>query len=202
MNYARLRMPLLKWLPFLAMIVFALSGVAYLALAVRIPVLSQVVAISCLVAALFVVVTRFNPFTKQARRGDTEGGLVLADVVAYESMAGPFRRIQVVETARRQFGIDAAAAFAGESLQAALTPRATRMLGREYRVAVDLIANGRVYRAGFLPASIDRDLDAFLEPFARNGHYFKVPVTVLGTEKPYLVNVELGEIPANLPNSA
>jgi len=201
MNHDRLKMPLMMWLPFLGLIVFGLSGVAYIALAFRIPVLSQVIGVGCLVAAAIVVAVKFNPFTKTARRGDSEGGLQLADVVAFESMAGPFRRIQVVETARRQFGIDAAWAHGGDSLEAVLTPRATRMMGREYRVAVDLIANSRVYRAGFLPAGIDGEFDAFLVPFAAEGRYFKVPVRVLGKQRPYLVNVELGEIPVNLPNS-
>jgi hypothetical protein len=201
MNHARLKMPLMKWLPFLGLIVFGLSGLAYVALAVRIPVLSQAIGVGALVVAAFVVVVKFNPFTSRARQGDSEGSLRLADVAAFENMAGPFRRIQVVETARRQFAIDAAWALGGSSLEAVLTPRATRMMGREYRVAVDLVANGRVYRAGFLPASIDVELDALLEPFAVKGHYFKVPVRVLGTERPYLVNVELGEIPVDLPNS-
>ncbi len=201
MNHARLKMPLLKWLPFFGLIVFGLCGLAYVALALRIPVLSQAAGVCFLVAAAFVVAVKFNPFTKRARRGDSEGSLQLTDVVAFEKMAGPFRRIEVVETARRQFGIDAAWALSGAALEAALTPRATRMMGREYRVAVDLIANDRVYRAGFLPAGIGGELDAFLEPFAASGHYFTVPVRVLGTGRPYLVNVELGEIPVDLPNS-
>jgi hypothetical protein len=201
MNIPRLKMPLMKWLPFLGLMVFGLSAVAYVSTALRIPVLSQIVFVGCLLVAAAIVVTTFNPFSKKARRGDSEGSLNLADIVAYESMDGPYRRIQVVETARRQFGIDAAWAFGGESLEAVLTPRATRMMGREYRVAVDLIANGRVYRAGFLPPRLDVELDAFLQPFAVRGHFFRVPVRVLGTERPYLVNVELGEIPADLLNS-
>lgn len=201
MNYARLKKPLMTWLPFLALIVFALCALAYLALALTASAVGQVVAALCLLAALVIVVGRFNPLTKKARRGDTEGSLLLADVVGYEKMLEPFRRIQVVETARRQFAIDAAWAIGGDSLVAVLTPRATRMMGREYRVAVDLVANGHVYRAGFLPASIDVELDSLLQPFVSRGRFFEVPVTVSGAEKPFTVTVELGEIPADHPKT-
>lgn len=66
--------------------------------------------------------------------------------------------------------------------EAVLVPRATRWLGREYRIGVERIdVNGRVSRLGFLPRASDRDLDGILTALRAKRTYLVVPVEVTFT---------------------
>lgn len=81
-------------------------------------------------------------------------------------------------------------------MTAVLTPDASRWLGRELRVAVDLIGgDGQIYRAGFVPREVDLELGAGLRALATRRTAVVVPVTINGSRRPFTVDFGLGPLP-------
>ncbi|MCS5733925.1 hypothetical protein [Herbiconiux daphne] len=100
--------------------------------------------------------------------------------------------VPVDETRRHQTSIDAAQAKTVGGLTAVLTPDASRWLGRELRVAVDLVAgDGRLYRAGFLPRDFGAALDPELQRLAKQRAAVQAPVTVEGAAPRFTVKIAL-----------
>jgi hypothetical protein len=124
-------------------------------------------------------------------RRDGEGTFAIGPGVTL-SPAETDNVLPVVDGNRHQGSIEAAAAHDTSPFTAVLVPRATAWLGRDYRVAVDLLIGTRVYRAGYLPREIDQQVDAALAPLAESGQYVTVPASILNQKRPYRLRVAVG----------
>ncbi len=195
MTGRRRRKPLWRSELFLLALVLVLAMVAGLVsrsdLGVAGPILSGLLLALALAAAVLLVVPlvrRGRPDAESARV--SVAGIDLVDLP-------PELRVPVDETRRRQTSLDAALARSSGELSAVLTPDATRWLGRELRVAVDLIADdGEVHRVGFLPRDVDAQWSERLRGLAAHGAVARVRAVARTTTRPYAVDVYLGPIPA------
>lgn len=195
MTDRRRRKPLWRSELFLLGLVLLLAIVAGLVsrtdLGVAGAVLSGALLVLALVAAALLVVPlvrRGRPDAESARV--TIAGIDLVDLPAE-------LRVPVEDTRYRQTSLDAALARADTELSAILTPDATRWLGRELRVAVDLIAaDGEVHRVGFLPRDVDAQWSEPLRGLAAHGAVARVRAAARTTTRPYSVDVFLGPVPA------
>ncbi|WP_308468365.1 hypothetical protein [Rathayibacter soli] len=195
------RKPLWRWEPAGYILLFLLLFVTS-ALQVTGPALAFwiLVALS-VVAALVVVAGLFSPGARGRLNPDAYGNLsTLNGLTIVPAPASDVPRTVVADSIRHQNAIDAAAAFGGDSLSAVLVPRATRWLGRRYRVAVHLIAgaNARIFHAGFLPLELGEEWDALLVPLRADGRYLRVPAAVIGDHRPFSVELDLGSVAAAL----
>ncbi|MEO8908335.1 MAG: hypothetical protein ABI310_09705 [Microbacteriaceae bacterium] len=154
--------------------------------------------------ALIVVFGLFGSGRRGRRNPDAYGNLTtLTGLILVPTPESENARTVVADTARHQNAIDAAAAFGGDTLSAVLVPRATRWLGRRYRVAVQLVAGDgqRIFHAGFLPLELGEDWDALLLPLRADGRYLRVRAFILGTRRPFAVELDLGSVTAALGNA-
>ncbi|GAA2222653.1 hypothetical protein N1031_01785 [Herbiconiux moechotypicola] len=191
------RKPLWRWELFLFAVVLVLAMAASGVSAARWPVVGPVLAIVLLLAAVAVGAALIVPLFRRGGR-DSEGsrrsldGVELvpyARVAAEAGSAVAPRRLRVDETARRQTSIDAAQATS-PTLRAVLTPDASRWLGRELRVAVDLVGeDGAIHRAGFVPRDVDASIHAVVAPLAAEGRAAEVPVSLSGRSRPFAVEI-------------
>jgi hypothetical protein len=189
MNPTRRFKPFWRWEVFLLAMVLVLAMAASIVTRPDWPVVGPVLSIVLLVLAVLCALALVVPLLRPKGR-DSEGTLRSLDgveLVPFESLAVqggspvPARRLRVVETERRATSIDAAEAKS-RALRAVLTPDASRFLGRELRVAVDLVGDdGTVYRAGFVPPDVDTQLNAVLQPLRAAKQAALVPVTISGT---------------------
>jgi hypothetical protein len=122
----------------------------------------------------------------------TLDGLTIVD-------AGPAERavrtvVPVDGVSRHQAAIDIARVHGGAEQQAVLVPRASRWLGRRYRVGVQLVGGDRPRHAGYLPASAeDRFVDR-LDEMRRGGRYVRVPAIITGAARPFGVELDVSGV--------
>jgi hypothetical protein len=159
------------------------------------PLVGPILTIALLVIAVVIAVLLVLPLLRRTGRDseNTRKSVEGLELIAVE----PTRTLRVAESERRQNSIDAARAKSRGAISAVLTPDASRWLGRELRVAVDILgSDGQIYRAGFVPREVDAELGAELRALARRRAAVVVPVTINGTERPFTVDFGLGDIPA------
>jgi hypothetical protein len=190
-----------KWKPFWRWEVFLFAMVLLAAIVANFvskapwPVVGPILSIALLavavVFALLLIVPVFRPSLP-----DSEGSRTSLDGVALVPV-DPQTTIRVVESERRQTAIDVARTHSRAQPKAVLTPDASRWLGRELRVAVDLVSDdGRIHRAGFVPRQIDAELDAALQPLKARGEAVEVQARINGNDRPFTVDILLGPVPA------
>lgn len=182
--------PLWRWEAFLFVLVLVLAMAASLVARVEWGIAGAVLAIALLVvavaAAALLVVPLFLPRGRDSE--NTRKTLAGVDLVPIE----PARTVRVLESERRQTGIEAARAKSAGQPVGVLTPDASRWLGRRLHIAVDLLADdGRIYRAGFLPPELDPVLVPLLHELGARGEAASVAVTVVGERRPFRVEVKL-----------
>jgi hypothetical protein len=195
------RKPLWRWEAFLFGVVLVLAVVGSVLARAPWGVAGAVLTFVLLVVAVAAAVLLVLPLLRRGGR-DSENSRRAVDRAAVQELpaAGERMTVPVLETKRRQLGIEAARnRSAGEPL-AVLTPDASRWLGRRLRVAVDLVADdGTVYRAGFVPPEIDAALDALVRPATAEGRIVEVPVRILGDQPPFRVEIR---VPATADTAA
>jgi hypothetical protein len=187
--------PFWRWEAFLFAMVLVLAIAANFVTRADWPVVGPILAIVLLVLAVVIAVLLVLPlFLRNGRDSEnTRKSLEGIELVEVE----PTKTLRVVESERRQNAIDAAHAKTSGPMTAVLTPDASRWLGRELRVAVDLIGgDGQIYRAGFVPPEVDLDLGAELRTLAARRAAVVVPVTINGSGRPFTVDFGLGAVPA------
>jgi len=197
MDHARRWKPFWRWEVFLFAVVLVLAMAASLVSRADWPVIGPILTIGLLVLALAAAGALVVPLVLTAGRDSENTRKTLRGIELVPFEETPIRRIRVLESERRQMSIDAARAKSqGDELVAVLTPDASRWLGRQLRVAVDLVAgDGSIHRAGFVPPELDADLDARLQPLVRERKAATVPATIvdLGGDavKPLRVEIRL-----------
>ncbi|WP_136640926.1 hypothetical protein [Subtercola vilae] len=209
----RQKLPLWRWDPFLVAAVLGFSIVAALFQRLDIAVVSPIALTLLLSAAVLAALLEVLPFFVPRLRRDGEGSLALRqetellppghpvaaagsaprDSTAHDSTAHD-STLPVVDAQRHQGSIEAALARGGPEFVAVLVPRATAWMGRDYRVAVDLLVGERLYRAGFLPRESDQAIAAQLVPFADRKQYRTVPVGIRTTTKGRVITVDVGPL--------
>ncbi|MCS5719642.1 hypothetical protein N1027_16035 [Herbiconiux sp. CPCC 205763] len=195
MNYTRRWKPFWRWEAFLFAMVLVLAIAANFVTRADWPVLGPIFAIVLLVGAVGIAVLLVLPLFLPNGRDSENTRKSLEGVELLE--VDPTKTLRVVDSDRRQNAIDAAQAKTSGPVTAVLTPDASRWLGRELRVAVDLIGgDGQIYRAGFVPPEVDLELGAALRRLAARRAAVVVPVTIHGSARPFTVDFGLGEIPA------
>ncbi|MCU1480222.1 MAG: hypothetical protein JWQ19_1008 [Subtercola sp.] len=194
MNTKRLKLPLWRWDPFLlgVLIVASLIGTVFERLDA--PVLSPIGLAVVLTIGAAAAVLIVLPLFVRALRRDGEGTLSIGPETTLEAITATDSDtvLPVVDGKRYQGSVEAAVAHGDAPFTAVLVPRATAWLGRDYRVAVDLLVGGKLYRAGFLPREIDQRVDAVLAPLALASQYVTVPASILNPQKPFTVRVAVG----------
>lgn len=132
------------------------------------------------------------------RRGanpDQWGNLLSLDGLTIVDAAGVEREVRTVspvdDAARHQAAIELARLHGGAEQQAVLVPRASRWLGRRYRVGVQLVGGDRPRHAGYLGAAAeDRWVDR-LDAMRGAGRYARVPARITGESRPFKVELDL-----------
>jgi hypothetical protein len=193
MNAKRKWKPIWRWEAFLFAMVLILAMAASLVSRAEWPVAGPILAIALLVLAIVLAVLLVLPLFLPSGRDseNTRKSLEGVELVPVEAT----KTVRVVESERRQTSIDAARAKSTNGVTAVLTPDASRWLGRELRVAVDLIGgDGALHRAGFVPRELDAELDTELQPLAKRRAALVVPVAINGDSRPFTVDIGLGPI--------
>jgi uncharacterized membrane protein YhaH (DUF805 family) len=191
---ARLRRkPLWRWELFLFAVVLVAAMAASLALRPDWPIIGPVISIVLLVVAVAAALALMVPLLRRTGR-DSENsrhGVDGVELVPLAPLWSVPTTVRVVESERRQTSIEAAVAKSG-TVRAVLTPDASRWLGRELRVAVDLVDDdGGVHRAGFVPRDLDARVDDAVRPLVQRGAAPLVPVTVTASGRPFTVEIRL-----------
>ncbi len=195
MNHARRWKPFWRWEAFLFAMVLVLAMAASFVVRVDWPVVGAVLGIVLLVAAVTLAALLVVPILLVKGRDSENTRKTLEGVELVEPTAENVRTLRVVESERRQSSIEAARAKSREPFRAVLTPDASRWLGRQLRVAVDLLGDdGSIYRAGFVPPEVDAELDARLRPYTRSKRAVVVPAAVIGSARPFRVEFRLGDL--------
>ncbi|QJU53726.1 hypothetical protein SCB71_10880 [Herbiconiux sp. KACC 21604] len=189
--------PFWRWEVFLFAMVLVSAMAANVVTRADWPVWTPVLAVLLLAIALGFAAALVVPLLRGSGR-DSENTLrtigslepvPLAEVAAAAGDDTPVHRMELEGSERRQTSIDAAQATS-RTLRAVLTPDASRWLGRELRVAVDLVGDdGRVYRAGFVPRHVDARLNRLVHLLAAEGRVAEVPVQLVGTARPFTVEI-------------
>jgi membrane protein implicated in regulation of membrane protease activity len=171
--------PLWRWELLLFALVLLLAIAANVVIRAAWPVVSAVLTVLLLVVAVGLAALLIVPLFR-ARGRDSENTLRTvegAELVAAQPVGEQRMRVPLEGGERRQTAIEAARATSRGTPTAVLTPDASRWLGRELRVAVDLVADdGRVYRAGFVPRDLGAALDPQLHELRSSGRIATVPI--------------------------
>ncbi|GAB3807836.1 hypothetical protein GCM10028798_33000 [Humibacter antri] len=177
------RKPLWRWDPAPYVLLLILLIVTSSIPPLGAPVLYwALVAITALVA-LVLVVLLVAQLARGRRNPDAAGilssldGLELVRLAASAAPATP-----VVETRRHQGALESVLARVGENPEAVLVPDATRWLGLRIRIAVHLVAGGRVHHVGFLPDRSTQRYNAGLRALAARHLYVCAPSTVISSK--------------------
>jgi hypothetical protein len=202
------RKPLWRWDPFWYILVFLLLVVANLFQAAQLTVafgitVGVLIAVACVVVgALIMSLVRGPGNPDSSGNLSALDGLELIDAAQTDTAQIDAAQIDaaqtdapntaVAHTSKRQSAIDAAGAFGGEDLRAILVPGATAWFGRRLRVSVQLVADGRIFHAGFLPPELDGHWNELLLPLRRRNAYLRVPARIHGRSRPYTVSLDLG----------
>jgi len=192
------RKPLWRWDPFWYILVFLLLVVANLFQAAQLTVafgiaVGVLIAVACVVVgALIMSLVRGPGNPDSSGNLSALDGLELIDAAQIDAAQTDAPNTAVAHTSKRQSAIDAAGAFGGEDLRAILVPGATAWFGRRLRVSVQLVADGRIFHAGFLPPELDGHWNELLLPLRRRNAYLRVPARIHGRSRPYTVSLDLG----------
>lgn len=137
------------------------------------------------------------------RRGanpDQWGNLLRLDGLTIVDAAGAEREVRTVVpvegASRHQAAIDLARVHGGAEQQAVLVPRASRWLGRRYRIGVQLVGGDRPRHAGYLPASAEERVVDRLDAMRGEGRYVRVPALITGAARPFGVELDLSGLDA------
>lgn len=189
--------PLWRWEALLFAVVLVAAMAASLVVRPEWPVIGPVVSIALLVVAVAAALALVVPLLRRSGR-DSENsrhsieGLAPVPFPGLDDVSADSEQlsVRVVESERRQTAIEAAVAKS-RTVRAVLTPDASRWLGRELRVAVDLVDDaGVAHRAGFVPRDLDARVDRVLR-MLEPGSVAEVPVSVTGRARPFTVDVRL-----------
>lgn len=182
--------PLWRWDPALlvGMVLLTLIVLAFQRLDV--PVLTPIALAVCFLLLAGIAAIFLQSALRRGSVHPAEGILDDTSAVTLRAVTA-VERVPVEETARFQNSIDAAQARGGASLQAVLTPNASRLLRRELRTAVDLMVGTATHRAGYLPRSSDALVAERLAELSTRREYVTVPAEVMGTRRPFTVKVGL-----------
>ncbi|MCI2958955.1 hypothetical protein MN032_14765 [Agromyces atrinae] len=186
--------PLLAWEPLPYIVLF----VAALALSTARPdslpvVFWSVAPVAALALVYFILsLARERRLRESNPNGNGElSSLAGLEIRQIEGQAGA-PVTTVAESGRHQPEIDLIRIHEGD--RAVLVPRATRWLGRRYRVGVELVAGDRVRRAGFLPEAAEKRFASSLDELRARGVYVSVPARITGTARPFGVDLELARV--------
>jgi hypothetical protein len=186
------RKPLWRWEPLWYIVLFALVFATSAFQVTGPSAVFVIVLIVTVVVAVAILVSIVVGTARGRRNPDASGNLSSVDglhlIQTAPTDAPP---VAVADTKRHQSAIDAAAAFGGSQLSAVIVPGSTRWMGIRYRVSVQLVADERVFLAGYLPVESDAHWNDLLQPLRSRGAYLQVPATVLGTRRPYSVELDL-----------
>lgn len=203
MAMRRRRKPLLRWepTPYIATFLFLCAG--SIALSLTSGVWQTIVFVLCCAGALAVLVTLVvrRPRTLPNPNGD--GALHTLDGLdLVEAQAGG-KATRVRDTHRYQAALASIGQYGDSNARAVLVPGATRWLGRELRVGIEIAdSNGRAARVGFLSREHDERWLDLLAPLRDRGMYVVVPARIVGRERPFTLDIDLGgvdEAVARLP---
>jgi hypothetical protein len=185
--------PLVSWSPFWYLTFFAALLVTSALQQSATPVFLTAVVITALFALALVVGLVVTGRRPPGQR-DADGLLRSLDGVRTVESLGTGSQTVVADTTRHQGSIAAALALGDNATTAIIVPRATRWLGRRYRVAVQLAAGTRLFHAGFLNDEAQANWDRRLTAAAADGCFLSVPAIVVGSSRPLAVSVDLGGI--------
>ncbi|MFB2555903.1 hypothetical protein [Herbiconiux liangxiaofengii] len=192
MNPTRRFKPFWRWEALLFAVVLVAAMAASLVARPEWPVAGPIVSVLLLAVAIAAALALIVPLLRRTGRDSENSRHDLGgdQVVPFPGLRDEPTRVRVVESERRQTSIEAAVALSRE-VRAVLTPDASRWLGRELRVAVDLVDDrGGVHRAGFVPHDLDAQVDALLKQLPA-GQVAEVTVTVVGRARPFTVDLQL-----------
>ena len=153
-----------------------------------------VVAVAWLAVALMRSGGKANP----DQWGDlkTLEGLEIVDALHVER--GVRAVAPVADVHRHQPAIELALLFGGTQQSAVLVPRASRWLSRRYRIGVQLGGGGHPRHAGFLQEAADVRWRDALDALRQRGRYVRVPAHIVGTARPFAVELDLSGLEAAL----
>jgi hypothetical protein len=185
--------PLWRWEALLFAVVLVAAMAASLVARPSLPVVGPIASVLLLAIAVAAALALIVPLLRK-KGHDSENSLhdvAGVELVPFPGLGEVPVTTRVVESERRQTAIEAALAKS-RTVRAVLTPDASRWLGRELRVAVDLVDDaGAAHRVGFVPRDVDARVDAVLRGVAASGRAATVPVTVVGTDRPRRVEIVL-----------
>lgn len=185
--------PLWRWEALLFAVVLVAAMAASLVARPSLPVVGPIASVLLLAIAVTAALALIVPLLRK-KGHDSENSrhdLSGVDLVPFPGLGEVPVTTRVAESERRQTAIEAAVAKS-RTVRAVLTPDASRWLGRELRVAVDLVDDaGAAHRVGFVPRDVDARVDAVLRTVAVSGGAATVPVTVVGAERPRRVEIVL-----------
>jgi hypothetical protein len=190
-----LRKPLWRWEPGPYLLLVLLVLVTGSLRPDRFPVAYWILfAITVAVAAVLVAVFVLR-LVRGPRNPDAAGMLVTLDgldLVHLEPSDAP--PTPVIGTQRHQEALYTVHARVGSSPVAVLVPDATRWLGRRIRIAVHLIAAGRVHHVGFLSDISTGRYNAGLHALAQQRRFVTAGATIVGEERPFTLQLDLGAL--------
>lgn len=194
-----LRKPLWRWEPAPYVLLIVLMLVTGSIAPDRLPVAYWVLFALTVAAATLVVVLVVVQFARGRQNPDAAGMLSSLDgldLVPLASSTAP--PTPVVDAARHQSALDSAQARVGANPVAVLVPDATRWLALRFRIAVHVVAPGKVYHVGFLPEQATARYDVGLRGLAGRRRFVTAPAHVIGTARPFALEVDLGGLEALL----
>ncbi len=97
----------------------------------------------------------------------------------------------VADVHRHQPAIELARLHGGTQQLAVLVPRASRWLSRRYRIGVQLVGDAHPRHAGFLEEVADVRWREALDAMRQRGRYVRVPALIVGTARPFKVELDL-----------
>ena len=124
----------------------------------------------------------------------TVDGLEIVDALHVER--GVRAVAPVADAHRHQPSIELAMLHGGAEQPAVLVPRASRWLSRRYRIGVQLVGGDHPRHAGFLEEAADVRWRDALDALRQRGSYVRVPALIVGTARPFKVELDLSGLEA------
>ncbi|MHA7987001.1 hypothetical protein ACX9R5_14475 [Rathayibacter sp. CAU 1779] len=190
-----LRKPLWRWEPAPYLLLILLLLITGSIRPERLPVVYWILfAITAVVAAVLIVLLVVQ-LVRGRRNPDAAGMLTSLDGIQLVRLGtSDAPRTPVADTARHQAALDSAQARAGRAPVVVLVPDATRWLALRIRIAVHVVVPDRIYHVGFLPDQATIRYNAGLRALAARGRYVAAPATVIGSSRPYKLELDLGAL--------
>jgi len=193
----RRRKPVLRWepTPYIATLLFIVAG--SIALSLTRGLVQTIVFVVCCAAAVALIVVLAVRRPQRTANPDSDGALSTLTGLDLIEAAPTGRATRVADTYRYQSALSSIGLLGGGAIRAVLVPGATRWLGRELRIGVEIAdGDGRAARAGFLPREHDERWFDLLMPLREHDVYVVVPATLVGRERPFTLDVDLGGVEA------